>query len=360
MRLRAVVTDLDNTLYPWVDYVVPSLEAMVASLEGTTGLPRIRIVQSLKAVYARHESNEYPFAIQESDLFRPYRRDFASFDALVIKPAQRAFQEARRRYLRPYPGVPETLERLRERGVLLVALTDAPRNAVEMRMRLLSLDGLFDAVYTLRGYDLPDHVHPEIRRRDAAGHYRAKKTRVVELPRRAEKPSPAGLRRVLADFDLRGAEVVYVGDSPQKDMAVAAACGVLGVWAEYGTYVSEEYRERLAVISAPSVTRRHMAEPSSARWPLAISSFTQVLDVLDGVRWTRPTGPSPGRSRDSTRLPVQGPASRVTQGRSGRRAALSGGARASLGERRGGWPRSGQEIARSGSSQRTDPSASGA
>jgi hypothetical protein len=24
-RMKAVVTDLDNTLYPWVDYIVPSL-----------------------------------------------------------------------------------------------------------------------------------------------------------------------------------------------------------------------------------------------------------------------------------------------------------------------------------------------
>ncbi|OFX21538.1 MAG: haloacid dehalogenase, partial [Anaeromyxobacter sp. RBG_16_69_14] len=288
MPLRAVVTDLDNTLYPWVDYIVPSLEAMVASLAATTGLPRIRIVQSLKAVYAQHESNEYPFAIQESDLFQPYERDFASFDALVIKPAQRAFKEARKRFLRPYPGVRAALERIRGRGVNLIALTDAPRNAVELRLKMLELDGLFDAVYALKGYDLPENVDPEIRRRDAAGHYRSAKTRVVELPRSAEKPNPDGLRRVLADFGLAGSEVAYVGDNPKKDMPLAEACGALGVWAEYGTYVSVEYRERLAVISAQAVTRRHVAEESPARWPLAISSFTQVLEILDGARWARP------------------------------------------------------------------------
>jgi FMN phosphatase YigB (HAD superfamily) len=296
VTIRAVVTDLDNTLYPWVDYIVPSLEAMVESLASTTGLPRIRIVQSLKAVYEKYESNEYPFAIQESDLFRPYRRDFASFDALVIKPAQRAFREARRRYLRPYPGVRPTLEALRARGVKVVALTDAPRNAVELRLRLLDLDGLFDAVYTLRGYDLPENIDPEIRRRDAAGHYAAR-TRVVELPRSAEKPSPAGLRRALADLGLAGSEVVYVGDNARKDMTLARACGALGVWAEYGTYVSHEYRERLAVISAQAVTRRHVADAGAARWPLAISSFTQVLEILDGARWCAPPSEaSPGRA----------------------------------------------------------------
>jgi len=80
--------------------------------------------------------------------------------------------------------------------------------------------------------------------------------------------------------------VVYVGDNVRKDMPVAKACGALGVWAEYGTYISAEYRERLAVISAQAVTRRHVADAGPERWPLAISSFTQVRDVLEGARWS--------------------------------------------------------------------------
>ena len=286
--LRAVVTDLDNTLYPWVDYVVPSLEAMVDSLVATTGLPRIRIVQSLKAVYSKFESNEYPFAIQESELFKPYEADFDSFNALVVDPARRAFKAARDRYLHPYPGVKETLQAIKARGLKLVALTDAPRNAAEGRLRTLKLDTLFDAVYTLPAYPLPDHVDPEIRRKEEAGHYRAG-VPVTELPAGHEKPSPDGLRRILRDLGLKGERVLYVGDNVKKDMPVAEACGALGVWAEYGTYVSQEYRDRLQVISAGEVTRRHVADATPARWPLAISSFTQVLDVLDGARWTRPS-----------------------------------------------------------------------
>ena len=289
-RLRAVVTDLDNTLYPWVDYIVPSLEAMVDSLESTTGLPRIRIVQALKAVYTKYESNEYPFAIQESELFAPYRSDFDSFNEMVIWPAARAFKAARERYLHPYPGVREVLDAIRERGLKLVALTDAPRNAAELRLKWLGLDGHFDALYSLPGYPLPEHVDARIRRREAEGHYRSR-TRVVELPREAEKPSPAGLERILADFRLPGEAVAFVGDNPAKDMPVARACGALGVWAEYGTYVSAEYRERLAVISARAVTERHVSEEQARgkpRWSLAISSFRQVLDVLDGFRWQGP------------------------------------------------------------------------
>jgi phosphoglycolate phosphatase len=91
--------------------------------------------------------------------------------------------------------------------------------------------------------------------------------------------------------------VVYVGDNVKKDMPVARACGAVGVWAEYGTYVSGEYRERLAVISAKSVTLRHVSEETPARWPLAISSFVQVLEILDGVRWEAPRASSAGEGR---------------------------------------------------------------
>ena len=304
-RLRAVVTDLDNTLYPWVDYIVPSLEAMVDSLVATTGLPRIRIVQSLKEVYTRHESNEYPFAIQESDIFRPYEGDFDSFNRLVVDPARRAFKAARERWLRPYPGVKATLDWIRARGLTLVALSDAPRNAAELRLKWLKLDGHFDALYTLPGYELPANVDPEIRRREQAGHYRAR-TVVRELPRDAEKPSPVGLRRILDDFGLRGPEVVYVGDNPKKDMPVAKACGALGVWAEYGTYISAEYRERLAVISARSVTARHVADEGLSRWPLAISSFEQVRDVVQGARWTTPRAGQARRAGSTARARSKG------------------------------------------------------
>ena len=31
MPIKLVVTDMDNTLYSWVDYIVPAVEAMVDS-----------------------------------------------------------------------------------------------------------------------------------------------------------------------------------------------------------------------------------------------------------------------------------------------------------------------------------------
>ena len=53
--------------------------------------------------------------------------------------------------------------------------------------------------------------------------------------------------------------------------------------------MSLEYRERLDIISAASVTRRHAASVyESGQQPLkathVLSNFSQLLDVIDGTR----------------------------------------------------------------------------
>ncbi len=283
--IKAVITDMDGTLYSWVDYIVPALEAMVRSLETTTGMPRIRIVQSLKEVYEKYGTNEYAFAIQESQIFHEFSYDFDSFNNLVIWPARRAFSEARRQYLRPYRGVVEGLAGLADRGMTTIALTDAPRGPAERRLKQLEIDTYFDALYALEGFPLPDLVDEAVKEREKAGYYRSAVPTVVELPGEFEKPSPEGIRRILSDLGLGIEEVVMVGDNLKKDMAAAAAAGVLGVWAEYGTYIPPEYRVRLNVISARAVTKKNVSDETNERAEepaLAISNFRRLLDIIDG------------------------------------------------------------------------------
>jgi FMN phosphatase YigB (HAD superfamily) len=288
MPIRLVVTDLDNTLYSWVDYIVPAAEAMVDAVVRATGWPRLKVVQSLKAVYAKYESNEYPFALQESSLFTEFN-DFGSFDKLVIEPARMAFAEARRKYLKPYKTVVETLQALQARRIPVVALTDAPKNPVEQRLKRLGLDQYLTAAFTMPGFQFPSGpdgealVAPDILQREEKGTYRAA-CPVVELPREFEKPNPKGLSKVLQTYGMTPAETLVVGDSLRKDIGVAKAVGCLDVFAEYGTYVPLEYRERLDIISAPAITRRHAAslyEGEVVDVPSRrLSNFAQLLELL--------------------------------------------------------------------------------
>lgn len=278
-----LVTDLDGTLYSWVDFIVPALEAMIDSVCATTGEPRIRVVQALKKVYERYESNEYPFALQESELFHPYAEDFESFDRLVIDPARQAFAAKRRRYLQLFRTVRETLAALKAEGVTVVALTDAPRNPAERRLRELELEGLLDGLYCLPAFTFPDTgINDAIRKKDERGEYRAA-VPVVELPREWEKPDPRGYLRICADHGVAPEDTIFVGDNVKKDVALARRVGALDVWAAYGSYVPLEYRDRLDVVSAKRVTRRHVSD-ADAPAPEATHALAEFRDLLPIVR----------------------------------------------------------------------------
>jgi FMN phosphatase YigB (HAD superfamily) len=297
MAIRLVVTDMDNTLYSWIDYIVPAVEAMVEAVVTATKWPRIRVVQSLKAVYTKYESNEYPFALQESSIFHEFN-DFGSFDKLIIEPARAAFGEARRKYLKPYKGVTETLTALKERRLPVVALTDAPRNPAEQRARRLGFDVLLTSMYTMPGFTFPAGpdgealVAPDIKLKQERGHYQAA-CAVVELPRDYEKPNAAGLKKILTTYGMRPDEVLVIGDSVKKDIAIAKEVGCHDAWAEYGTYVPVEYRERLDIISSNVITRRHAASvfesgAQTVKPTRSLSNYGQVLEIIDELAKPRP------------------------------------------------------------------------
>jgi phosphoglycolate phosphatase len=286
--VRLVITDMDGTLYSWVDYIVPAVEAMVESVCRSTGFPRIKVVQSLKAVYTRYESNEYPYVLQESSIHAEFP-DFGSFDKLVIQPARTAFAQARRKYLRPFKTVLETLTALKARNIPVVALTDAPRNPAEYRAKAMGFDKVLSGLYTLPGFQFPSRgdemlIAPDIRQKDERGDYRAA-CPVVELAREAEKPNAEGALRICKDYGVDPKDTLVVGDALHKDVAVARRIGALDCWAEYGTYVSTEYRERLDIISATAITRRHAAslfegDGQKVEPTHALSNFAQVLKLV--------------------------------------------------------------------------------
>jgi phosphoglycolate phosphatase len=173
-------------------------------------------------------------------------------------------------------------------------LTDAPRNPAEQRVKRMGLDEYLTALYTLPGFSFPASpeggmlVAPDILQKEQRGEYRAK-CPVIELPREYEKPNSKGLLQICRTYSVDPKDVLLVGDSVKKDIAVAREVGATDCWAEYGTYVSLEYRERLDIISAAAITRRHAASvfeggAQSVVPTHTFSNFTQLLDVLDGKR----------------------------------------------------------------------------
>lgn len=236
-RARVLVTDLDNTLYDWVGYYIPSFLAMVARLSERTGIDAERLKASFKRVHERHRTTEYSFALQELDVLHDIDAGLSGVEILrKYDDAIHAFRRQRRDLLRCYPGVPETLAHLRSKGVKIVAATESLRYHVVQRLKQLELEPLFDALIAA-----PDHGFP---RSLVASDVRLYGDRydtvipvVAERPISIRKPDVSFVAPVTEIFGVLPSEVVYVGDSLRRDVLMAQRAGFRDVFAAYGTAV---------------------------------------------------------------------------------------------------------------------------
>ncbi len=196
--IRAILFDLDNTL---TDFMKMKDASIAAAVEGMIdmGLPMTLEAarERIYAVYDR-EGIEYQNVF---DLF--LREEVGSVPPAMLAAAIVGYRRARESYLVLYPHVRRTLTELLRRGIRLAVLSDAPALQAWLRLHHLALHHLFEFVITFDD------------------------TRV-------RKPSPDGFRKALDLLQMDPAEVVMVGDWPERDMVGASRLGMRTVFARYG------------------------------------------------------------------------------------------------------------------------------
>ena len=229
LTMRALITDLDNTLYDWVTFFALSFDAMLTELTRILGVDRQSLLSQFKEIHQRYGSTETPWAALELPSAR-LRFPQASPSQLAehLGPAFNAFSAARKRHLRLYEGVAETLGHLVSNGVVLIAHTEAlPVNAF-YRLTLLGVAERFSRLYTIEGKML-EHPFPGRPRTSPPPDL------IRSLPPSERKPNPAVLLDICHREGLSIEECLYVGDSLVRDVAMAKQAGVSAVWARYGT-----------------------------------------------------------------------------------------------------------------------------
>jgi phosphoglycolate phosphatase-like HAD superfamily hydrolase len=227
-----LVTDMDNTLFDWLEMWYAAFGAMLDRLVADSGVPREQLEDELFAIHQRHGTTEYAFAIQELPSLRA-RHPPGELPARYAAAIE-AYRTMRRRTLALYPGVLDTLRAIRAAGTLVVAYTESRAYYADYRVRALDLDGALDYLYSL-----PDHALPEGRtaseiRRYPPEHYRLRQTIHRHTREGAWKPDASVLLGILGDVGAEPAEAIYVGDSLVKDVAMAQAASVVDVFARYG------------------------------------------------------------------------------------------------------------------------------
>jgi phosphoglycolate phosphatase-like HAD superfamily hydrolase len=236
MKIKLVITDLDDTLYDWIDYYVPSFLAMVEELSRITGIDVEQLKSAFKKVHERHRTTEYTFAIEELDVLAPFHQGLSPAEIVQkYESAIKAFRKVRKRTMSLYPGVKDVLEELRRRGVKIAAATEALHFHAIYRLKQLAIEEYFSAIVCHPDHELPPGLtYEDVRFYEDASRYQTIIPLTVRPPDEVRKPDPRFLQGLLAQLSVFPEEVLYVGDSLTKDILLARRIGAFDALARFG------------------------------------------------------------------------------------------------------------------------------
>jgi phosphoglycolate phosphatase len=287
--IKLIITDLDNTIYNWVDFYGPAFRAMLLELVRITGLDEEVLKASFKRVHQRHHTSEYSFAIEELDVLSDRDRGL-SVAARLQKygPAIEAFRRKRDETLKPYPGVAETLTQLRAQGKQIVGHTDAMKfYAVYRLQRQLRMADLFDGLFSIRDHGLPPGVvESDVRSQSDPAVYKCSIPVQREFEPTLTKPDPRALNSILKEFCASPQNALYVGDSAQKDLRMAQECGVRDVLAAYGREYNPRNWQLLVDITHwtdEDLARERQLGSQKVKPTYTISEFPELLSVVRDI-----------------------------------------------------------------------------
>lgn len=188
-KIRTVVFDLDDTLYPEREYVRSGYRAVEAFLRARRGV-ELPLADWLWGRFCSGRTSGAFDAMNEH-----FRLGLTREDLLDLVDEYRGHAPS----IQPYPDVPGLLDQLGAR-YRLGLLSDGYLPAQRLKLEALGLGSRFEAI-----------VFTE------------------EIGRDAWKPSPTGFERIREMLDVPHDACAYVSDNPAKDFLAPNALGWLTV-----------------------------------------------------------------------------------------------------------------------------------
>ena len=108
---RLLITDLDDTLYDWLGFFIPSFYGMVDEIANITKINKDTLLKEFKLIHQYHGSVEYPFATLElPSILKKYSGKSKEEIKEILSEAFHKFNSIRKYNLKLYDGVEETLK----------------------------------------------------------------------------------------------------------------------------------------------------------------------------------------------------------------------------------------------------------
>jgi putative hydrolase of the HAD superfamily len=223
--VKAVIFDLDDTLYPELDFVRGGLDAAAGILARRHGLDRRDVAgRMMELLLTRGRGRVFDTIVEELELGAPDR----------IVPLLLYVYRAHEPRLAPYPDVVPVLRRLNDAGLRIGVLTDGLASVQRRKLDALRLEVPLDPIVF-----------------------------VGELPSAWGKPSAESFAIACDLLDIAPAEITYVGNDPYKDFAGAREVGM-----------------RTIRVRAPSATFPVIAGAIHHDADRYIDPFDGIVDIL--------------------------------------------------------------------------------
>ena len=201
-RLKAILFDIDDTLFSTTEFARRARRnAVRAMIEAGLDLPEEVVLKELDEVLAEFSSNYEHHFDKLLQRLRPAALTRHN-PALIVAAGVAAYHDTKFRELAPFDDVYALLADLKKAGIRLGVITHGW--TVKQAEKLVRLR-------------LVPYLDPQaIFISDQIG---------------ISKPNPKLYLTALADLGLEPREVMYVGDSPEHDIAPPQALGMVTVWA---------------------------------------------------------------------------------------------------------------------------------
>jgi HAD superfamily hydrolase (TIGR02253 family) len=199
--IEAILFDLDNTL---IDFMLMKRKSCEAAIDAmiSAGL-KMRKEKAMKLLFELYGEK----GIEYNKIFQEFlEKATGRIEYRILAEGIVAYRKAQVSYVKPYPGTVKTLVRLKERGMKLGIVSDAPSVNAWIRLVEMRLEDFFDVVVTF----------------DETGQ---------------KKPSRAPFLRAIEKLDVRPEKTLFVGDWPERDIRGAKALGMRTAFAKYGNLV---------------------------------------------------------------------------------------------------------------------------
>ncbi len=197
--IKGIIFDLDNTLIDFMKMKRISIEAAAsAMIDAGLNHEKEKIISRLFELY-----DEYGF--EDQMIFQRYMTETEKkIDYRILAHGINAYRRVRSGFLEPFPHVMETLIKLKQKGLKLAIVSDAPRLKAWLRLTAMKIDYFFDTVVTFED---------------------SKKLKP------ARKPFLIALKKLNLNHD----ECLMVGDMPERDIKGAKGMGITSCFAKYGS-----------------------------------------------------------------------------------------------------------------------------